>query len=34
MNGIDLFLQLPTTAEAAAICFAACTSDDLDFGGE
>jgi hypothetical protein len=26
MNGIDLFLQLPTAAKAAAICFVACES--------
>jgi hypothetical protein len=26
MNDIDLFLQLPSTAQAAAICFAACAS--------
>ena len=26
MNGIDLFLQLPTTAQVAVICFAACAS--------
>lgn len=26
MNDIDLFLQLPTAAQAAAICFVACTS--------
>ncbi|HZL50030.1 MAG TPA: hypothetical protein VFC37_03685 [Terracidiphilus sp.] len=26
MNGIDLFLQLPIAAQAAAICFVACTS--------
>jgi len=26
MNGIDLFLQLPTTAQAAAICFVVCAS--------
>lgn len=24
MNGIDLFLELPFTAQAAAICFVAC----------
>ena len=24
MNGIDLFLQLPTTAQVAVICFVAC----------
>jgi hypothetical protein len=26
MNDLDLFLELPTTAQAAAICFAACAS--------
>jgi len=26
MNGIDLFLQLPITAQAAAICFVACAT--------
>ena len=26
MDGIDLFLQLPTTAQAAAICFVVCAS--------
>jgi hypothetical protein len=26
MNDIDLFLQLPITAQAAAICFVACAS--------
>lgn len=26
MNDIDLFLQLPLTAQAAAICFVICTS--------
>ena len=26
MNDIDLFLQLPITAQAAAVCFVACTS--------
>jgi hypothetical protein len=26
MNGIDLFLQLPLTAQAAAICFVACAT--------
>jgi hypothetical protein len=26
MNGIDLFLQLPVTAQAAVICFSACGS--------
>jgi hypothetical protein len=26
MNGIDLFLQLPVTAQAAVICFSACAS--------
>jgi H+/Cl- antiporter ClcA len=26
MNGVDLFLQLPITAQAAVICFAACAS--------
>lgn len=26
MNGIDLFLQLPITAQAAVICFVACAS--------
>lgn len=26
MNGIDLFLQLPITAQATVICFAACAS--------
>src|ERR1017187_8338884 len=26
MNDIELFLQLPITAQAACICFAACTS--------
>ena len=26
MNDIDLFLQLPTAAQAAAICFVACAS--------
>lgn len=26
MDGIDLFLQLPITAQAAAICFVACAT--------
>ena len=26
MNGIDLFLQLPATAQAAAICLVACAT--------
>jgi hypothetical protein len=26
MNGIDLFFQLPITAQAAVICFSACAS--------
>ena len=26
MEGIDLFLQLPLTAQAAVICFSACAS--------
>jgi hypothetical protein len=26
MDGIDLFLELPTTAQAAVICFVACAS--------
>ncbi len=26
MDGIDLFLQLPITAQAAGICFVACTT--------
>lgn len=26
MDGIDLFLELPITAQAAAICFIACAS--------
>jgi hypothetical protein len=26
MNGIDLFLQLPITAQAAVICFVACAT--------
>ena len=26
MDGIDLFLQLPITAQAAVICFSACAS--------
>lgn len=26
MDGIDLFLELPTTAQAAVICFVACSS--------
>ena len=26
MNDIDLFLQLPITAQAAAVCFVACTT--------
>lgn len=26
MNAIDLFLQLPTTAKVAAVCFVACAT--------
>jgi len=26
MNDLDLFLELPTTAQAAVICFSACAS--------
>jgi hypothetical protein len=26
MNGIDLFLQLPITAQAAVVCFVACAT--------
>jgi hypothetical protein len=29
MNGIELFLQLPLTAQAAAICFVTCTASLL-----